>query len=475
MADDSRTSDHNPGEYDYASNKAAAVDYVVREARDAGVRLVRCLWMDLSSVIRGRSVHVDVLRRHMLNGIGIPAAGMGLTTTDQQALPELPGQVRLLPDPSTFRLVPYASNAALMLGDLYETDMQPWALCPRSNLKRVLADLTDQGLRAQVGFETEFYFAVRTGEGNYVPVDESLYASSVGMTVAGKVINEIVDALDRQQVGIEGYQPKQGHGQQELVLLPADPLTACDRLLLVREAVRSVAWSHGWYASFAAKPFEAQPASSLQVRIGLRDRYDRSLLYQPDAHRVRDDDVPCLSDETRWSMAGLMRHMPALAAIACPTVNSYRRLQAQSPVPPLVTWGVDNRHTMLRVEPLSWQESDANAGFEFKLADGSANPYLLLSGILASFLDGLMNHYELPDATTGSPATIDPAEYAQRSIERLPPTLQAACDLLEKDPVLALALGSPMQQAFLSVKRQEVKAFDGVIASTEQSRYYWKF
>ncbi|MCL4505378.1 MAG: glutamine synthetase family protein [Chloroflexi bacterium] len=475
MQDDSRAPDHNPDDSDYASNKASALDYVMREARDAGVRLVRCLWADLSSVIRGRAIHVDALRRHMLNGIGIPASSMGLTTTDIQAIPGLQGQVRLLPDPTTFRLAQYAPNTALMLADLYETDLQPWALCPRSFLKRLLADLTDQGLRAQIGFEIEFYFAVRTGEGNYIPVDESLYASSVGMTVAAKVINDIVHSLDEQQIGIDHYHPESGHGQQELALLPADPLTACDRVLLVREAVRSIAWSHGWYASFAAKPFEAQPASSLQAHVSLRDRYDRNVMYRLDGERNRESTAQQFGDEARWSMAGLLRHMQALTALACPTVNSYRRLLPTAVAPPYAAWGFDNRHAMLRIEPLSWREGDSYANFEVKLADGSANPYLLVGNMLAAFLDGLANHYELPEAVNGSPGALEPEERMSRAIAALPTALQDACDLLEKDTVLAMAMGSPLHNAYLDVKRQEVKAFEGVIASLEQSRYYWKF
>ena len=115
---------------------------------------------DLSNIIRGRAIHVGALRQHMINGIGMPASTMGLTISYIQSAPGLRGQVRLLPDPGTFRVVQYAPNTAVMLGELYETDLQPWALCPRTFLKRMLADLTDLGLHIHVGSELEFYFGV---------------------------------------------------------------------------------------------------------------------------------------------------------------------------------------------------------------------------------------------------------------------------------------------------------------------------
>ncbi len=475
MRDDPRSFGTNPDDYDYATNKASASDYILREARDAGVRLVRCLWADISNVIRGRSIHVGALRNYMINGIGLPASTMGLTMTDVQAAPSLHGQVRLLPDADTFRVVQYAPNTALMLGDLYETDLQPWALCPRSFLKRVVADLTDLGLRAQVGFEIEFFFGVRGSEGSFVPVDESLYSSSVGMAVAAKVINDIVGSLDDQRIPLDHYHPELGHGQQEIALAPSDPLTACDRVLRLRETVRSIAWSHGWYASFAARPFEAQPPSGMHAHLSLWNRYDQNLMFEPAQDNNRDISTKKMGDQAAWLMSGVLRHMPGLTALACPTVNSYRRLQMQSSLPPFAAWGYDNRQTMLRVVPLTWHESALSANIELKLPDGSANPYLMIGGMLAAGLDGIANHYRLPTPVEESPGALDADIRQKMGIQALPASLTEACDLLEQDAALTAALGAPMIDAFLAVKRQEVKTFEGASLAVEIARHFWKF
>jgi glutamine synthetase len=465
----------DPDEYDYATSKAAASESILREARDAGVRLVRCMWPDFSNIIRGRAIHIDALRQHMIHGIGLPANTMGLTITDVQAIPALRGQVRLVPEPGTFRVIQYAPNTALMIGDLYETDMQPWALCPRTFLKRMLADLADLGLRVQVGVEMEFYFGVRANDGGFVPVDESLYSSSVGMAVAGKVINEIVGSLDEQRIPIDHYHPERGYGQQELVLQPTDPLTACDRILMVREAVRSIAWAHGWYASFAARPFDAQPPSGLHVHLSLLDRYDHNLIYNPPTSLMGEPALADLSEPARHFIAGVLQHLPGLAALACPSVNSYRRLQPQAPLAPFAAWGFDNRQTMVRLVPLTWREENASANVEFKLADGSANPYLMMGGLIAAGMDGIGTQTPLQEPLQGSPATLEPDVREHLGIRSLPASLPAACDTLEGDVALCTALGAPLRDAYLAVKRQEAKSFDGLPSAVEQVRHFWKF
>ena len=465
----------NSDDYDYATSKASASDSIVREARDAGVRLVRCLWADLSNIIRGRAIHINALRQHMINGVGLPASTMGLTITDLQAAPNLHGQVRLVADPSTFRIIQYAPNTAIMLSDLYETDLQPWTLCPRSFLKRMIADLADMGLHVQVGFELEFYFGVRTNEGGFVPIDESLYSSSLGMSVAGKVINEIVGSLDDQRIPVDHYHPESGHGQQELVLRPADPLTACDQIILARETIRSIAWSHGWYASFAARPFETQPPSGMHAHLSLWDRQAQNLMYKPAADQDGERLPHAMHDEAHWFLAGVMRHLPALTALACPTVNSYRRLQPQAPVSPYVAWGYDNRQAMIRLVPLAWSESLASANVEFKLADGAANAYLMMGALIAAGLDGLVNHLDLPEPVQSSPHLLDTDTREAMGIEPLPASLQAAVDALERDATLSAVLGSRMLETYLALKRQEVKTFEGVTAPVEQVRHYWKF
>ncbi|MFD2580581.1 hypothetical protein ACFSTD_22440 [Novosphingobium colocasiae] len=98
-------------------------------------------------------------------------------------------------------------------------------------------------------------------------------------------------------------------------------------------------------------------------------------------------------------IGGLIHSAPAMAAITNPTVNSYKRINAPRTLsgatwsPNSVTWTGNNRTHMIRVP-----EGDR---FELRLADGSANPYLLPAVALAAGLDGIAN-----DRDPGPPGSI---------------------------------------------------------------------
>ncbi len=335
-------------------------------------------------------------------------------------------------------------------------------------------------MRAQVGVEIEFYFGTRNSDGSFTPVDDSAYASSLGMLVPAKVINEVVAALDDQRIALEHYHPESGGGQQELTLTATDPLAACDRILLTRETVRATGWAHGWYASFMPKPFESQPGSGLHLHLSLWDRDGDNITVAglPGGMQALADDAgrqPPISGVFGSFMAGVMQHLPALAALSCPTSNSFRRLQPQAPLPPYAAWGYDNLQTLVRQVPLSWSDPQSSANVEFKFADPSANPYLMLGGLLAAGLDGVINHLEPIQPIDVSPQALDAEERSKLGIAPLPASLASACDVLAEDICLGAALGTPLLEAYLGVKRHEARVFENAAAATEQSRLFWKF
>lgn len=167
--------------------------------------------------------------------------------------------------------------------------------------------------------------------------------------------------------------------------------------------------------------------------------------------------------------------MPALTALACPTVNSYRRRQAEPPIAPFAAWGYDNRETLLRVAPQNWREVTSSANIEVKLADGASNPYLMMGGLIAAILDGQSNRYPLAAPIERSPALIDAETRQTLGLQPLPSSLITACDTLEHDAILSAALGSPMLDAFLAVKRKEARTFENATTASEIARHFWKF
>jgi glutamine synthetase len=445
---------------------------IVAEARRAGVRLVRFLYTDNGGVTRGKSTHVESLGHRITDGIGLTVAMPAMNMLDQLTPVEgmgPVGEIRLRPDPETFTVLPYAPHAAAMTVDMCTLDGAPWGACPRSFLKRQIAASAEAGFTLRAAFEGEFTLAVRNPDGTFAPLDQSLCFSTVGMTTAAAVVDDIVAALEKQAIQVEQYYPELGHGQQELSIRHAPALAAADRQVFYRETVRAVAYRHGLYASLAPKPFPDQAGNGSHIHFSLWDPAGRrNLMHDPKGRYG-------ISALGYHFVAGVLEHLPALVALTCPSVNSYRRLQPHSWSSAYTAWGPDNREGAIRIPSTFASDRAGSTNAELKACDASANPYLALGGLLVAGLDGLTRRLE-----PGEPTLVDPADYtdderAARGIHRLPTTLAAALENLAGDRVLTAALGPPLARSFLAVKRAEWQAFSKEDAAFELKHHFWKF
>src|SRR6185436_2972631 len=218
------------------------------QARRAGVRLVRFLYTDNGGITRGKATHVEGLAQRLTDGIGLTVAMQAMNMLDRlQPVEGLGpvGEIRLVPDPRTFTVLPYAPHTAAMTSDMRTLDGAPWAACPRAFLQRQIAACAAAGFSVRAAFECEFTLAVRHPDGSFAPLDESLCFSTIGMTTAAPVMDAIVAALDEQGIQVEQYYPELGHGQQELSIRHAPALDAADHQVFYRETVRGVAHRHG--------------------------------------------------------------------------------------------------------------------------------------------------------------------------------------------------------------------------------------
>jgi len=161
-----------------------------------------------------------------------------------------------------------------------------------------------------------------------------------------------------------------------------------------------------------------------------------------------------LSDEARHFIAGVLAHLPALAAITVPSRNSYRRLLPHFWAGAFAVWGHDNREAAIRVT----RGPRKAARFELKTCDASSNPYLALGALIAAGLDGLQRKLELPPEVSVDPGNLDEAERARRGIHLLPRSLGEAIEALDADTVLRSSMGQARARAYLAVKRMEWEA-----------------
>ncbi|HEY7347533.1 MAG TPA: glutamine synthetase family protein [Ktedonobacterales bacterium] len=448
---------------------------VLQRSQEAHLRLVRFLYCDNGGIIRGKATHINGLAHRMFEGIGQTLAMQAFAGVDALASVEGMGPVgefRLVPDPNTFTVLPFVPHGGMMLCDMIAQDRQPWAACPRTFLKRVLAEAGQMGISVQATVEHEFYLARETPTG-YEPFDRSLCYSSIGFDSSAQIIDQIVATLELQGIQVEQFMPELGPGQQEISVRHADALRAADTVLIVRETVRGVARQHGVLASFAAKPFLDQAGSGAHIHFSLwgapgTPTQGHNLLYDPNGRGG-------ISQTGYQFIGGVMAHLPGLLALTCASPNSYRRLLPHFWSSAYTAYGFDNREGAIRIPSPFWGREAESTNLELKPADHSGNPYLAMGGLIAAGLDGIRRNLDPGEPVDVDPGNLSDEERERRGIKRLPETLDAALDALQADAVLTEALGPTLTASYLAVKRLESSYFADKSPEEETRQHFYKY
>jgi len=444
-------------------------DDVVKLADEAGVRLLRFLWCGNDGTVRMKASGRHGLEGRLESGIGLTVAMQAMSGLDELQPVDGMGQVgevRLVPDLDTFRVLPYAPNTAAVLTSHIGLDGDPAPVCQRSFLKRMEARLAERGLALRCSFENEFSLATKA-EGEYVPLDSGLCFSTISATAAQDYVDELAAALDAQGIPLEQYYAELGHGQQEISTVHAPALQAADEQLLVRETIRAVAARHGLVASLAPKPWPTNAGNGGHVHFSLWEG-ERNRFYDEGA-------ADRLSQDARSFIAGVLEHLPGLCSLTAPSFNSYHRIVPQYWAGAFTCWGYDNREAPVRVASVFRGAEEASANAELKACDASCNPYLALGGLLAAGLDGLEHGLEPPEPVDVDPATLSEDVRVARGILPLPATQAEALDALAADDVLLDALGPTLAQAYLAVRRSEWAAYSAGDERFEQQGHFEKY
>ncbi|NER87512.1 glutamine synthetase family protein [Moorena sp. SIO3A2] len=417
---------------------------------ELGIRFVRIIWCDNANIIRGKAVHWKTLPDYLKHGVGISAAQQALPVMYDAPVPGSGlgpiGEIRLVPDWETLTPLPYAPGHARVFGDMVNNG-SPWPYCPRNFLKRMVAEAESEGLQVVGAYENEFYLLQPTPEG-ILPVDNTVFASTLAMDQHQQVIDHIAEALVEQGMPVEQYYPESGPGQQEISILYTQALPAADQQIAFRETVKAIAFQHHLVASFLPKILADQAGNGCHLHLSLW-RDGKNLLLNPEGDGG-------LSQVACQFIAGILQHLPALMALTTPSTNSYRRIRPHCGSGAFRCWGIDNREAAVRVPSNPDGESPTN--FELKTVDASSNPYLALGAVIAAGLDGIRNSLELGESVAVDPGHLTELERSQRGIELLPTNLGEAIGNLSADQILLDALGVELAQAYLAVKKAEWEA-----------------
>ena len=447
---------------------------VVKRADEADLRLVRFLWCGNDGTVRAKASSRHGLEGRIRAGIGLTVAMNAMNALDHLQPVEgmgPVGEIRLVPDPDTFRVLPYAPRTGAMLVDQLALDGEVAPVDQRGFLKRMAGRLAERGTRLEVAFENEFALAAHDDDGGYVPLDSSLCFSTIGMTAAQDYIDDLVAALEAQRIPLEQYYAELGHGQQEISTAHRPAVRAADEQLLVRETIRGVAAEHGIVATLAPKPWPEGAGNGCHIHFSLWDGDE-----EDGRNRFHDAAAPDgFSAEGRAFLAGVLAHLPGLCGLTAPSFNSYHRIVPQYWAGAYTCWGHDNREAPLRMPSLFAGMEEASTNLELKAADATCNPYLAIGGVIAAGLDGIERGLEPPDPVEVDPATLSDEARETLGVRRLPATQEEALDALEADDVLVGALGPVLAGSYLAVRRSEGATYSSEDDAFEQQGHFEKY
>lgn len=424
------------------------------------------LWLvfhDYSARACAKWVPASALPGALRSGGVFARANLNFTIDDQQVpSPRFgadTGDLFARPDPDTFAPVPYRRGIGRVYSWLTTEDGTLWEGCPRGRLAWALDALSKRGFSARAAFEPEFSLYTHDDEGGYQPVDRVAMYSTDRIDLFHSLLQEIETALSAQHVRVIQIGSEYGAGQLEINLHHETPIKAADDTLTMRETTRALARDAGLVASFMPKSFTEAAGSGLHVHLSLWDR-------EGSEDRSTGDRPGGLSEAMAHFVGGVLRHARALAGVSAPTVNSYKRLQPASWAPAHVAYGVGNRSVLVRVPGSSRKR------LEFRAGDHTANPYLLLTALIAAGIDGLDSEIDPGLPAEGDLGHLDPAKLTAEGVQLLPRSAGEALDAVEADAVVMEALGPVCGPELLRVKRHELARYELQVSEWEREVYF---
>jgi glutamine synthetase len=435
----------------------AAAAQAQRVIDEHGIELVRVSFPDQHGLLRGKSLTREAFAAALRGGVTAPSSLVLKDTSGRSVYPvfdgpalgmaalEGAGDVVLVPDPRTFRVLPWAPRTASVLCDLHLPDGAPVVFSSRRVLRDQLDGLALRGYELVVGLEVEFH--VLTPDGERLDEGGQLLLQD-DLDPLDALVQVLRDGLVALDLPLRSIEHEMGPSQLELTFAPQPALRAADDMVLLRSAVKQLCRREGLHATFMSRPAVAGIMSSGW-------HVHQSLTELDTGRNALADDG--LTELGRGYLAGLLAHARGAAVFTTPTVNGYKRYRPMSLAPDRILWGEDNKGAMVRVV------GDPPTHLENRSAEPAANPYLAIAAQVVSGLDGVDRGLD-PGDPTHRPYSEDAA--------RLPGSLMEALDALDADPVFATAFGADVVSWIATLRRAEVTRYLQAVTDWEQREYY---
>jgi len=373
----------------------------------------------------------------------------------------------LYPDLDTFETFPWRpqqGKVARLICDVYKADGTPFEGDPRYVLRRVLKEAEDMGYHFNVGPECEFFLFHTDDNGMPTTIshEKASYFDISPLDLGENARRDMVLTLEDMGFEIEASHHEVAPAQHEIDFKYGPALKAADNIMTFKLVVKSMAKRHGLFASFMPKPLYGVAGSGMHTNMSLTK----------DGKNVFDDPngENGLSKEAYYFIAGIMKHIKGMTAIANPLVNSYKRLVPGHEAPVYIAWSATNRSPLIRI-PAS---RGAGTRVELRSPDPAANPYLLLALCLAAGLDGIKHQMTPTKAVNGNIFELTEREMKRAKIESIPANLHQAIVAMETDPFIKETLGTHVYTKYVEAKKAEWDDYRKQVTQWEIDEYLYK-
>lgn len=431
--------------------------------QEYNIRFIKLQFVDINGQVKNMSIPSEHIDKALDNEIMLDGSSIkgfrSIETSD----------MFFHPDINSFQILPWrnkdGANAARLICDIYNADGTPFEGCPRCNLKRVMEAAKKLGFSMNIGPEAEFFLFSKDENGNITTTtqDHAGYYDVGPEDLGEDVRADIVLTLKEMGFDIEASHHEVADGQHEIDFRYADILTAADNVTTFRIAVKAIAAQHNLHATFMPKPIYGINGSGMHCNVSLfKDGnnafYDEKAEYQ-------------LSDEAKYAIGGMLKHVKSITAITNPVVNSYKRLVPGYEAPVYLAWSLANRSALLRVPA----KRGVSTRVELRSPDPACNPYLAFAAILEACLDGIRNKIDPPAPVESNIYKLTSKERKKQRIDSLPGSLAEALEYMDKSLVAQAALGEHIFKEFMTSKKKEWDSFRTYVSQWELDKYLERY
>lgn len=427
--------------------------------KEKNVKFIRLQFTDILGTIKNVEIPLSQLDKALDNKMMFDGSSIeGFVRIEES-------DMYLRPDLCTFMIFPWTAEkgkVARLICDITRPDGTPFEGDPRSNLKRMLAQMEELGFTSfNLGPEPEFFLFKldEHGEPTLELNDDGGYFDLAPTDLGENCRRDIVLELEEMGFEIEASHHEVAPGQHEIDFKYASAVEACDNIQTFKLVVKTIARKHGLHATFMPKPLFGVNGSGMHFNLSLFKGNDNAF-WDPEAELQ-------LSTTARQFLAGVLKHVHGFTAVTNPLVNSYKRLVPGYEAPCYVAWSPKNRSPLVRIP----ESRGLSTRIELRSVDPSANPYLAMAVILAAGLDGIKNGLTPPPPVDRNIYRMNVAEREEEGITNLPGSLLEALYSLEQNETIKEALGEHIYTNYKEAKEIEYDLFRTTVTEWERDQY----